>query len=310
MDLYFSEYFNVDVADLDQYGAFDVSIASDLPLFIDPFLLFNSDNPEYQKLHEQILEYLVFLRSKALTNLDPALIDSWYRFKEVKQNWLGFTLLGNGGRGLGKEFAVSLHGSLGTILSNFGTEQITSSAHLEKLALIKPGVGRDNVSDFTTNLIKEYLLDYTQKFAQQHIDPAKCGTFAVTRARFNYSTETWETRSYFLPRLGNDFVLLTPADILTRDDTWISHTDMIQRFDNIPMAIPDDQLRAQVNNYFLNSLASGPVKSRGRRPFRARFDPSPNLSTTTSSRKRTTAIRLRHPVPGKWTTHARCLSNN
>jgi uncharacterized heparinase superfamily protein len=36
---------------------------SDLPLFIDPFLLFNSDKPEYQELHDGIIAYLRFLRN-------------------------------------------------------------------------------------------------------------------------------------------------------------------------------------------------------------------------------------------------------
>jgi hypothetical protein len=36
--------------------------------------------------------------------------------------------------------------------------------------LIKSGVGRDNISDFATNLMKNYLLGYTQEFAQQFIN--------------------------------------------------------------------------------------------------------------------------------------------
>jgi len=131
-NLYFSDQFGIDPAVLEVYGAFDISIVSDLPLFIDPFLLFNSDKSEYQALHEQILRYLYFLREKAAPDLDPGLIKSWYRFKEVKQNWLGFTVLGNGGSGLGGKFATSLNESLGSILSNFGSEQVTASAHLEK----------------------------------------------------------------------------------------------------------------------------------------------------------------------------------
>ncbi|MFK4102928.1 hypothetical protein ACI2L1_23140 [Streptomyces sp. NPDC019531] len=258
-DLYFSEYFGVDPAVLEEYGAFDVSIVSDLPLFIDPFLLFNSEKPEYQALHEQILKYLYFLRDKAAPDLDPSLIKSWYRFKEVKQNWFGFTVLGNGGSGLGGKFATSLHESLGSILTNFGSEQITESSHLEKLALIQPGVGRDNISDFATNLIKDYLLDYTQTFAKNHLSPEKVETFAVTRAAFNYDTESWEAQRYVLPRLGDDFVLLTPTDILTRDDTWISQADMIRSFDRLPSAVPDDELRAQVNNYFRQRLGRKPT---------------------------------------------------
>jgi hypothetical protein len=112
MELYFSQYFNLPREVLDEYGAFDISVASDLPLFIDPFLLFHSDKPEYQALHESILTYLRFLRDKAAGgSLNPSLIASWYQFKEVKQNWLGFTVLGNGGHGLGRDFAVALHAS-------------------------------------------------------------------------------------------------------------------------------------------------------------------------------------------------------
>ena len=32
---------------------------------IDPFLLFNGENPQYQELHESILKYLRFLRDHA-----------------------------------------------------------------------------------------------------------------------------------------------------------------------------------------------------------------------------------------------------
>jgi hypothetical protein len=69
---------------------------------------------------------------------------------------------------LGSDFASALHSSLGSILSNFGDETITKSSHLEKISLLREKVGRDSISDFTTNLIKEYLLDYTQTFAQRN----------------------------------------------------------------------------------------------------------------------------------------------
>ena len=260
IDLYFSQYFGVSPKVLEDYGAFDISLASDLPLFIDPFLLFNSQKPEYRELHEGMIRYLVFLRDRATPDLDPGLIKSWYMFQEVKQNWLGFTLLGNSGSGLGKDFARALHNSLGSILKGFGSESITKSAHLEKLALIKEGVGRDNISDFTTNLIKGYLLEYTQTFARAHLSPGQRGRFLVARTVFNYETETWESRQYDLPALRDDYVLLTPSDMLTKDDTWISRSDLVHEFSSIPDAIEDDQLRAQVNNYLFKKLSDNPTK--------------------------------------------------
>ena len=265
MDLYFSQYFDVSADVLDDYGALDISIVSDLPLFVDPFLLFNSENATYQALHDDILKYLTFLRDRAADgDLTPALINNLYRFKEVKQNWLGFTLFGNSGAGLGPEFAQALHGALGDIFADFGKEKITSGTHLEKLCLVRPGVGKDNISDFTTNLIKGYLCEYTQALALEHIDPERCDTFTVDRASFNYATETWARRKYHLPRLGDDFVLLTPLDMLTRDDTWISQRDMIDKFALLPVALPNAELREQVNRYFKDKLGLDPDARRKR----------------------------------------------
>ena len=114
---------------LEAYGAFDISVVSDLPLFVDPFLLFNSEDPEYQQLHERDPPLPALpARPGRRQDLDPGLIDAWYRFKEVKQNWLGFTLFGNDGAGLGPEFAEALHGALGDILSDFGEETVTAAA--------------------------------------------------------------------------------------------------------------------------------------------------------------------------------------
>ena len=277
MELYFSQQFAVSPDVLEAYGAFDISVVSDLPLFIDPFLLFNSENPEYQALHSEILRYLTFLRDRASADLDPALIDSWYRFKEVKQNWLGYTHFGNDGAGLGKDFALALHGALGQIFQDFGEETITRGSHLEKLCLIRPGVGKDNISDFTTNLIKGYLLEYTQTFARDEISEEHCATFSVRRAFFSYDTESWVTRDYYLPRLGSDFVLLTPTDMLTRDDTWISHADMIRNFDRLPIAVTDSELRAQINQYLRRQLGQDPSAKKRREAAQSTIQAFPQL---------------------------------
>lgn len=121
IELYFAQHFGVSPKVLDECGAFDISLASDLPLFVDPFLLFNSKKQEYRDLHDGMIRYLVFLRDRATPDLGPGLIKSWYMFQEVKQNWLGFTVRGSSGSGLGKDFARALHSSLGSILRGFGS---------------------------------------------------------------------------------------------------------------------------------------------------------------------------------------------
>ena len=84
MATYFSEHFEVRRSALAKYGAFNISLVTDLPLFIDPFLLFNSRKRKYRELHDQIIEYLRFLRDKAQEgSMAPGLLRAWYRFPEV-----------------------------------------------------------------------------------------------------------------------------------------------------------------------------------------------------------------------------------
>lgn len=251
MKLYFSDYFGVSEEALESHGAFNVSLVTDLPLFIDPFLLFHSSRDEYRALHDGIIRYLRFLRTKSESGgVSPSLVKAWYRFGEVKQNWLGFCESGNRGRGLGREFAGALDANLVNVFGDFGRERITRGSHLEKLCLIRPGVGRDMISDFTTNLIKEYLLSYTQAFAKKCVPAGHIREMSVDRVYFDYDLERWMPRTYWLPVHQDDFVILTPKDILTKDDTWISHADMWHRFQDIPNAVDNDQLRAEINNYF------------------------------------------------------------
>ncbi len=253
--IYFSDFFGISPDVVEEYGALDISLISDLPLFVDPFLLFNSESPKYQELHERIIDYMRFLKEVTLKEQVPeALLEEWFAFREVKQNWLGFSRSGNRGHGLGLAFAASLHTNFNTVFADFGDEQITQGSHLEKLCLIRNGVGRDTISDFTTNLIKEYLAEYTAEFARRFLSAKQRHSFSVNKVRFNYETRSWTTRAFELPRIGDDFVLLTPKDMLTKDEAWINRPDLMHRFFDIADALPDATLRAQVNAYLRRVL--------------------------------------------------------
>lgn len=269
MATYFSDFFKLAPEVLEEYGAFDISIVNDLPAFIDPFLLFHSEKEEYQILHEGIVAYLKFLRDKAEEgHSDRGSLLQWYAFPEVKQNWLGYSVVGNSGSGLGIDFAEVLHANLNAIFANFGDEQITEGSHLEKVCLVADGIGRDSISDFTTNLIKDYLCLYTQQFGEQHLDAKDVRHVWVNKARFNYETGVWDRARYRLPWVNDDYVILTPRDILTKDETWINKTEMFERFNDLAPSIPNEQLRAQINQYFSSVLA----RPRDREPSKSERD--------------------------------------
>lgn len=263
MKIYFTDFFNIEPKILEDYGAFNISLINDLPLFIDPFLLFGSEKTEYKELHDNILKYLSFLKSKSEQGIrDIAQIKSWYLFPEVKQNWFGYSKVGNGGSGLGELFGKSMSASMHIVFDDLGQEKITQSSHLEKAGLFEIGVGKDNISDFTTNLIKEYLLDYTQNFAVKHITQDLLKKIVVDKVYFDYERERWMPKEYILPFIFNDFVLLTPRDILTKDCNWINAKDLRGDFMRICNSIPNDQLRSEIFNYFYKKLPKPPTNQK------------------------------------------------
>jgi len=253
--IYFTDFFGITDDVLEDYGAFNISLINDIPLFIDPFLLFNSNKKEYQELHDGIIKYLDFLKQKSTNkNLSTGTLLSLYKFSEIKENWLGYSENGNGGRGLGKNFALSLHNNLNTIFSNTGNGGISKSAHFEKVCLIDAGIGKDQISDLTTNLIHDYLLKFTQTFATTKLNQKHLKKFNIPRVRFNYYTETWESDSYILPDFNGSHVIICPKDILTKDEIWINKFDMYRNYHDVLKTIENEVLRSNINNYFLKRL--------------------------------------------------------
>lgn len=254
ISLFFSDVFDIGPEIIDDYGAFDICLRSDVPLFIDPFLMFGSEREEYQRLHDGMVDYLQFLRKcSAEEQLSVGRLEEWFYFKETKQNWLGFTLMSNRGRGLARKFADVLIANFDEIEPGGQT-----AAHLERIRLIDSGLGRDGVSDFTTQLIKHYLLQYTQDFAERYLAADLCDHFNVARVQFNYSRRIWEARSFYLPRFENDYVLLTPVEILTKDETWINSDDLHRQALRVVDSCTNAQLRARVDDFIQSRLAKPP----------------------------------------------------
>ena len=219
--IYFSDVFEIEPKVVDDYGAFNVALVSDLPLFVDPFLLFDSRDDKYKVLHDGIIDYLIFL---------------------------------NGGTGLGNQFADFLSKALRTVFRDFGSETRTASSHLEKLGLLGNGVGRDHLSDFTTNLIKGFLLQYTQDFAVQYLRKEFVRRFRVDKVSFDYISRRWRSEYFELPYFSGDYVLLTPKDMLTREQAWLNQADMLSQFTEIQVSIPDEDLRQRVDEHFLRQI--------------------------------------------------------
>lgn len=258
--VFFTDFFGIKESLLEEYGAFNISLINDLPLFIDPFLLYGSEKDEYQKAHDGVLKYLSFLKNKSLAGqISKAQIASWYKFPEVKQNWLGFSVSGNGGNGLGEKFGKAMSANMHIVFDDLNTEEITRTSHLEKVGLFEIGVGKDNISDFTCNLIKSFLLNYTEEFAKKYLVSPFLKEVMVDKVIFDYEIERWMPKKFSLPYYNEDYIILTPKDLLTKDENWINTNDLIGSFSEICNSIPNYQLRSEVQNFYKTKLPAPQV---------------------------------------------------
>lgn len=136
-------------------------LKADLPLCIDPFLLFKSKDSELRQLHERLVRVfnhgIEFFRNGRRADLDR-LID----FPEVNEIGFGYTSGRIKGSGLGAE----LNAVLAETLAASEALQERGLRHVEELQLVSIGVGADRVSDIAANALKEYLVEYTRKQAE------------------------------------------------------------------------------------------------------------------------------------------------
>lgn len=254
LKIYFSDFFDVGHKIIEEYWALDISLIYDNPAFIDPFLIFFSQKKEYLKLHSDIIKYISFLKEE---------LDNWVFeernaiFWEVKEVWLWFSKNWNQWQGLNKYFAQELKNNLNNLVS--GTWKVTKSYHLEKLCLIWDRVWADKISDFTLNLIKSYLIEYTQVFSKKYIDKKFLTDFTVTKAEFDYSFWEWKNIRATLPYIINkkgkkEFVLLTPKDLLVKENWWINKNDYLEQDTTIIEKIDNKDLKEKINKYFISKI--------------------------------------------------------
>ena len=248
----FSDYFNVDKKHIDDYGAVNISLFADTPLFIDPLLIYNNADPKIADSYSMISNYLKYLNNISKRELSKEEINYYFKFKEVKENWLGLSTHGNQGNALGEGFAKELSDSIKIICDNKG---ITDDVHIEKMYLVKDGVGKDRISDWCANVMLKFFVDYTAEFTSKYIDRDKCKEFEVQRYSFNFDTNLYENKIVLLPcykKHGSkaEYVLLTPKSILRREEQEISHSNFENEFGIIRKTLPNEELRFNINQFY------------------------------------------------------------
>lgn len=202
-----SEYFELDKTQ-PSLDFVDVDVKNDLKLYIDPraFIAIPSDwgNECIELIRDYFSSLLVAIRdanrSRGLYLLG--------NLSEPQETGLGLSRRGKRGRGVGSIRAEELWDAL----CESEAVQTGLVQDLEDTILTIYGIGRDIISDITTNIIREPLIEYTQ---------AVCQVYGITIQEdissgplWNPRTHSWVQNFVRLPTIKHISLILVPKNIV------------------------------------------------------------------------------------------------
>jgi hypothetical protein len=197
-------------------------LSADLPLSIDPFLLYKSRDQSLRALHGRLLS--VFNRAIArFREGDVDELDRLIDFPEVNEIGFGYSEGKIKGLGLGHY----LNRLLAETLAASPALQERGVRHVEELQLVSIGVGPDRVSDIAANALKSFHVDYTQRQAQLWDIPL--APQMPLHHLLDFDDWTWGDDYADLPRnpVSGLAILLVPRRIV-RLLPWINYDDYVR----------------------------------------------------------------------------------
>lgn len=137
-------------------------IDEDIPLYLDPFLLWKSPAQQDNALHADIVNAFNYLGILYKSD-KAAAISVLKELSECEEVGLGTSKTRKGTK-VGDKLATEI---LNTFLS---IPQLNEHGyrHFEQAQLIVEGLSKDRISDIASNLIKSWLIDYTIQKCREH----------------------------------------------------------------------------------------------------------------------------------------------
>jgi len=197
-------------------------VGIDLPIGIDPFLLFKSRDTILANLHTSILKVfnkgIEFVRDKKISEAKQL-----FDFPEVAEIGLGYSKKSKQGSGVGNFLSQLI---IETLIDSPALQE-RGIKHIEEMQLVSVGIGADRISDIAANLLKQYFIEYTQKQCLLWNIPLISGV--PLSHIFDFDTLTWYDGYFELPisPIDNSPILLVPRRIV-RVFPWINYDDFFK----------------------------------------------------------------------------------
>ena len=202
-----SEYYNLGETQ-STLDFVDVDVVKDLKAFIDPHALRTTENDFTDKCVSSIQDYFAELLDVASRADDVAAYAILRPLKEPNETHLGLSKGRSRGRCLGSYLVQK-------IWERFKKSKAVATKLIEDLEdtlLFIDKIGPDLISDITTNIIRNHLIEYTQEM---------CETYGIPTVNvdsgplWNVRTKEWERKYVKLPvTKSGSKLLLVPKSIV------------------------------------------------------------------------------------------------
>lgn len=178
----------------------------DTPLFLNPFIFGARTDHFSTRASRTIRGFFQHTLDLINTGSIENARSNFVHLNEPNETCLGMSRKKPRGNGMGEENAMEVFDSL--LLSHAASTGLID--HLENTAIFLPGIGRDKVSDMTTNIIRLDLIHYTQTQCEllgiPLTDDVSSGFF------WNLSTQQWDqTHTRMLVIKGKKKLLVPKA---------------------------------------------------------------------------------------------------
>lgn len=210
----FSESAGITIGPGDDW--FDPVLEQDSPLYIDPYLVFQDDDPQWAGSYERVVEFFATAAELVLASGGSQDTPAWRKatrlllFPEPAEFALGVALGSPLGAGTGPEFAARI----AEVLQLVGQTRVPRLASIGGFALFCNGIGVDRISDILANVLKDRFISYTKSVLDRHAIGTEL--VDVKHAAWDATTGRWSDDNLELfpnPATGGG-VLLAPRRFL------------------------------------------------------------------------------------------------
>ena len=188
----------------------DIDLADDLPVLVDPFAISIYSDELSRRCNDAIVWFFQAAIQAMREGREDQAVQMLGHLSEPNETRLGVSQARPQGRGVSGKQAFDLYRSI----ANSQAARTGLVTQISECDLFIEGIGPDKISDMTTNIIRDYLIEYTgQQCALHNVATLN------TPSGLIFDHERWMWREHYrqLPRYGGQRVILVPKSFVRRN---------------------------------------------------------------------------------------------